>query len=404
MLSLNPYAAPHGGRLHKWHAIANMLRQKSVDIDFRRARDRTTLLLDQWRSKDFHSLRRCASGNQQEQEIKEKLLSELAVIENAAKPRENLSQWRPRLDGSLAPLPHTPCSSRKLTAGTSSDSPAGPAVGLTDPSTDASPSPSVPTDNQVGLKFATLSSPSHLQSLVGNPDAHGLSSQRPINMVERVSDGHNGNDQSLQLEHGPPPNKLLKNNLGQRSTNPAYSYGPENGGIGGVIPGSDHHTPSPPTHDLSSFHRVDVALTRDTHHSTAFKQNGSAPTDHPTSLHMSLPHASHAAGSPAPVKSPSAQSEIAQLREKIALLEDQVKELKRSQRSLEQQLQWERERESRRLQLERERMDKEFEDRKAEREERRERELRDKEERDRLMQILARRRLDPNLSDGDNVV
>ncbi|CDF41026.1 unnamed protein product [Chondrus crispus] len=90
----NPYAAAHGSRLQKWQAIANTLRSSSIEIDFRRARDRTGLLLEQWRDKDLSLLRRSGSGNQEDQAEKETLLEQISRIEQATRPRDN--DWRSR--------------------------------------------------------------------------------------------------------------------------------------------------------------------------------------------------------------------------------------------------------------------------------------------------------------------
>lgn len=67
----------------------------------------------------------------------------------------------------------------------------------------------------------------------------------------------------------------------------------------------------------------------------------------------------------------------------------------------ERRLVWDKEKECKRLQIEQERILKEFEERKAEREERRQREIVDKEERDRILKIILNAR-DPTLSEGDN--
>ncbi|CAN8063587.1 unnamed protein product [Agarophyton chilense] len=91
----NPYGAPHGGRLQKWQAIADTLRISAINVDFRRARDRTALLIDQWRKQDFSLLRRSGSGNQHDQAEKERLLDIVSNMEHAAKPRDNLSDWKP---------------------------------------------------------------------------------------------------------------------------------------------------------------------------------------------------------------------------------------------------------------------------------------------------------------------
>ena len=88
VLQHNPYGAPHGGRLHKWQNIANTLRESGIDIDFRRARDRTALLLDQWRQKDMDTLRRSTSANHEDHAQKFGLLQEINDIELAAKPRD----------------------------------------------------------------------------------------------------------------------------------------------------------------------------------------------------------------------------------------------------------------------------------------------------------------------------
>lgn len=402
VLEHNPYAAPHGGRLHKWHTIANFLRQKAIDIDFRRARDRTTLLLEQWRSNDLQSLRRCASGNQHEQELKEKLLAKLSAIESAAKPRENVSHWRPQPDPSLvAPVTPTPSTSRRLTAATSSNSPPAAALVPTDACADT-PVGHINAADEAGLKFASLSGASHIQSLVPPGDGHVLTPPH-LNMVD-APDSH---------QHG-PPNKLLKNNDGHRSSNQysptlfANNTNPPNPVIAVAAATAaaaanqsvDRH--SPHSNDLVSY-RPDLSLARSTQSPVTFKPTADAPLDHAPQLPMSTQHPPNVDGSPGISKS-SPEAEIYQLREKVFHLEAQVKELKRLQVTMEQQLQWERERENRRLQLEKERIEKEYEDRKAEREERRQREQQDKQEREHLMEIIIRHRLDPTLNDPDNPV
>ena len=96
---LNPYGAPYGCRIHKWQDIADELRKSDINIDFRRARDRTNLLLEQWREQDLSLLRRSGSGNHEDQQKKEQLLDKTTKLEQASRPRDTSDVWHFRDQG-----------------------------------------------------------------------------------------------------------------------------------------------------------------------------------------------------------------------------------------------------------------------------------------------------------------
>lgn len=398
-----------------------------IDIDFRRARDRTTLLLDQWRNRDLHSIRRCHSGNQQEQALKEKLLGELSALEQAAKPHDNLSHWRVR--SAAAPV-GVPVQTSRLGANPGASSHSSPEGGPGASAAAIMPdSTSDPTGQGVGagqtpggehvLKFPALQAgPTHLRNLVP-PDAHVLSPSREGGDLQLTLGGAVvAAAAAAQCQQ--PPEKLLKNNQGQRS-NAHFSQSLFD------TPGAAERRSTGRASDMSGYRPDHLSMGRANQPANVYKSNaqgnlGSASLDggpgvqlvgSPGGALRSNPgqldaggNAVAAAAAAALEKSNADAAELVQLRLKVSQLEhrleEEIRNRKQRQENDDRRLQWERERENQRVQLEKERIEKEYEDRKEEREDRRRRDLRDKEERDRLFQIISRHRLDPNLSDTEN--
>lgn len=94
VINHNPYAAAHGDRIRKWKTVSDILREACIDIDFRRARDRTSLLIGQWRNQEFGLLRRGGGENQAGQAEKERLVYIVSKMEHAACPRGFPLGWR----------------------------------------------------------------------------------------------------------------------------------------------------------------------------------------------------------------------------------------------------------------------------------------------------------------------
>lgn len=395
VLRLNPYGAPHGGRLQKWEQIATELRQSGIDIDFRRARDRTGLLLEQWREQELQLLRRSASGNHEDQAKKEDLLEQISEIERAARPRDNGHEWRVR---DKSRIQHTqPVVSRSTLALadiSSSPQPVG-AIGNGDPT-------------KFGAIATSHNSQSHLPPLMQKPDLHGLTQSRVDNELQ----------QSLQFgSHQGPPEKQFKNNQGQALS--TRFAAPQPFGHPSTSKAVPFHQVSPdrrtsPKNDVSQY-RSDLPVLRASQslQRTNRPQHilGTAPAD-VGSAHVvtSSPRIGDSQNIQLDAVQPSLprpplDNEAERLRAYVMRIEkrlDDIAQISRQRLKLEERrLLWEQEREEKRLQVERERMQKEFDERQAEREERRrllqaEKDERhrqaaaDKEERDRLMKMILR--------------
>lgn len=387
VISLNPYGAPHGGRLHKWQAIADTLRESGIDIDFRRARDRTGLLLDQWREKDLSLLRRSGSGNHEDQVQKEQLLERISEIEHAARPRDNASDWRSR---EQAGLQNEPVSSpRQLNP--PHDNPPGPQAAL---------NVMAAQGDRRTTKFGNFPAGPHgqgqLPPIVQKHDTHAMSQARAEAELQTMQYG----------SHQGPPEKQFKNNQGQalspRFTQPLFGNAPSPAKVLPLHPPSvDRRTP--PRSDLSPY-RNNLPLLRQP--GQPDHRPGNPHVLSSTALDVSPVHAVTSSPrigegqntqlDPLQTSLPRqpAESDAEHLRGRITRLErqlDNLSELSKKRLEMEERrLQWEQDRESKRLQLEQERVAKEFEDRQAEREDRRVKEQVDKEERKRLFDLIVR--------------
>lgn len=345
----NPYAAPHGGRLHKWQAVADTLREGGIDIDFRRARDRTGLLLDQWREQELSLLRRSASGNQEDQAQKEQLLQQISEIEQAARPRDNSADWRSR-DHPRSRTPQAASGPRHTT------------LPLADnPSTQAALNVIGPTDPRAAkfgdIQSSSLHTPGALPPLMQKHDSHSLPQARVDTDLQTLQYG----------THQGPPEKQFKNNHGQalspRFTQPLFGHpASPKGGPSHAQPSQDRRTP--PRSEMSP-HRGDLPLLRPGQpvHRNNPHVLGSAPLDvSPVHAATSSPRIgegqniqldSMQAGLPRQ----SPESETEQLRARIMRLEKRLEDIsqmaKKHLEYEERRLQWEQERENKRLQLER---------------------------------------------------
>lgn len=394
----NPYGAPHGGRLQKWQAIADTLRDSGIDIDFRRARDRTALLLDQWREQDLSHLRRSGSGNHEDQAQKEQLLDQICNIEQAAKPRENVPEWRSRDSGRLRNLqPSMPPPMPNLSDNTS-DQGALNVIASADPHSRSS-------------KFAPFSAgPSHqghLPLLVQNHDTAMPQS--------RADSDFQGNPFASNANQ--PPEKLMKNNQGKRLS-PRFSkplfVSPSSPPNPISLPIQSTERRSPQRMELGSY-RTDLPSFRPNQQYRSSSNNasvmGSAPLDvnavHAVPSSPRIGEGQNIQLDPLPSSfcRQISEGEMAQLRSHITklarIIEEEVTMSKKRIELEDRRLSWERERENKRLQLEKERIEKEYEDRKEEREARSRREELDREERERMLKFVLRGR-EPTLSDRDN--
>eukprot|EP00177_Eucheuma_denticulatum_P005933 GFKZ01010819.1.p2 GENE.GFKZ01010819.1~~GFKZ01010819.1.p2 ORF type:complete len:480 (-),score=70.15 GFKZ01010819.1:2965-4404(-) len=395
----NPYAAPHGGRLHKWQAIADTLREGGIDIDFRRARDRTGLLLDQWREQELSLLRRSASGNQQDQAQKEQLLQRISEIEQAARPRDNSADWRSR-DHSRSRTPQAASGPRHTTLPHADNPTTQPALNVIGPAD--------PRAAKFGdIQSSSLHSQGQLPPLMQKHDSHTLPQARVDTDLQTLQYG----------THQGPPEKQFKNNHGQalspRFTQPLFgqSSSPK-AGPSHAQPSQDRR--SPPRSEMSP-HRSDLPLLRPGQpvHRNNPHVLGSAPLDvGPVHAVTSSPRLGEGqniqldtvqAGLPRH----SPESETEQLRARILRLEKRLEDIsqmaKKHLEYEERRLQWDQERENKRLQLEKDRIEKEYEDRRAEREERRRRDESEKEERQRVLNIILRSHQQPQ-SGSDNPI
>lgn len=389
----NPYGAPHGGRLHKWQAIADTLRDSGIDIDFRRARDRTALLLEQWRQQDINHLKRSSSGNHEDHAQKFQLLDQINTIEHAAKPRDNLVDIRrDRMRHTSIPqqlnhshLPpddnHPPTTSLSLQP----DRPKYPPFSTT-------PSPSPPSQPQ---PLAQQSS--HTGHLP------------PLNHDSVLPQTRPADDVTLPFSSQHPPDKLVKTNSGKRLVPPfSQSLFPHSAPI--PLSSADHR--SPPRNPEIPY--PDLPLFRTHSFRPANPVLTSAPIDVSTVPLATVPlppsprlpenppiqlavdpnvasntnaNTSTPPGNGPPTAPPLTTATVtdAQLRAHIMkleqILEQQVKLWKRSI-----------EIEEKRVTMESQRIQKEYAERKEEREERRLREAREREEKDKLFKYFWRHR------------
>lgn len=382
----NPYAAPHGGRLHKWQAVADTLRVGGIDIDFRRARDRTGLLLEQWRDQELSLLRRSASGNQEDQAQKEQLLQRISEIEQAARPRDNSADWRSR-DQSRGRTPQAVSVPRHATLPIADN-----------PTTQA-------TLNVIG-------SADHRATKFGEVQSSSLHAQGQLPPLMQKHDSGNLPQTRVDTDlrtlqygaHQGPPEKQFKNNHGQalspRFTQPLFGHpASPKGGTSHAQPLQGRRTP--PRSEMSP-RRSDLPLLRPGQpvHRNNLHVLGSAQLDvgpvHAVTSSPRIGEGQNIQLDPLQAGLPrqSPESETEQLRARILRLEKRVEDISQMAKKRlefdERRLQWEQDRENKRLQLEKERIEKEYEDRRAEREERRRRDESEKEERERVLNMILR--------------
>lgn len=382
----NPYGAPHGGRLQKWQSIADTLKQGGIDIDFRRARDRTGLLLDQWREQELSLLRRSGSGNHEDQAQKERLLQRISEIEHAARPRDSSVEWRmreqTRVRNSQIPGPHH-------------------AVPLADNRAPQPPINVIGAGDSRANKFGSIPTSLHIQGqLPPLMQKHDTSSQARV-------------DTELQTfqygNHQGPPEKQFKSNHSQ-ALSPRFNQ-PLFGNPPSPKAAPLHSQPSqerrtPPRSDISPY-RNDLPLLRpgQPEHRTNPHILTSAPLDvgavHAVTSSPRIGEGQNIQLDPLQPSLPrhSSDNGTEQLRAHLLRVEkrlDEFSQMTKKRLELdERRLQWEQERENKRLQLERDRIQKEYEDRRAEREDRRRKEESEKAERERMLELLLRSHQQP---------
>lgn len=397
----NPYAAAHGGRLQKWQAIAEQLRGWDIDIDFRRARDRCGLLLDQWRDKDYEMLRRSVSGNHEDQVQKESLLSHLSQLEHTARPRDGPverknreSQQQPAT--ATAEQKQTSLSSQGLLSPPGSSSTAAISIapkglGSARPSSvGPSPSASLPS-SQVPLPsimHAVQKQEQHLRL-----PRHQMHNQQQQLQHRRLSQQQ---QQHYVHPHGPVSTGF---NSGHLSRSHAQSSMHAASFDGGSVrpefgaPLAPHATPGP-----SKKYRyvVPVSSTASPADDHSFQPGSSDVTKAQVQASSATPSPVPASDTRDPLQraTPCGESGTQGSAGYHSFLERRLNEeleLSRKRIALdERRLEWEKERETKRMRIEHERLEREFEDRKAEREERKRREAIEKEERATLLQIILR--------------
>lgn len=397
VLAENPYAAAHGGRLHKWQSIADTLRSSSIEIDFRRARDRTGLLLEQWRDKDLSLLRRSGSGNQEDQAEKEILLERISRIEQAARPRDN--DWRSReqmrqrnQQGAAAcqlPGPHQ-------------DNPSEP-----------HPSLNVMTgvlDHRANKLNNYTSGPSpQLPPIVQKRDHHSMSQGRS-----------DADPQTIQYgSHQVASEKHFKTNQGRATISPTFSQP-----LFGNPPSPPQVNPlqsqsvdrrSPPGGDLSPYPNRLPILRQPNRGSCAHGNphviTTAALEANPIQSLTTSPRVREVQATlldrnhDTVPRNDSLKGDNAHLLDRVTSVERRLDDLCTFSEKLleveERRFQWEKECEARRRRIEEERRAREIEEKTTEREERRRKDAKDQEDHRRLLELIVRSR-SQNMSESIN--
>ena len=379
--------------MHRWQAVADALRQFAIDIDFRRARDRTALLLDQWREK---GLKRPSSGNPEDHAEQERLLAQISPLELAAKPRDSMSDGRSRDHSARITSKQESASATPSTS--VADNP--PDQGALDVIASADPRP-----GKISAFAGCPSTQGHVPPLLQNHDSV-LPQTRGEPDLQGLPFGSNPTQ---------PPEKLLKNSQGKRRS-PRFSQSlllsPSATLNSMPLVPQPIERRSPQRGDAAPY-RTDLPLFRTAlpYRGGSASNLGSAPLDAsavhavPSSPRIGEGQNIQLDPLPSSLSRPPSENDMAQLRRHLLKLEHILsEEIHMSHRRLkyeERRLVWDRDREAKRLALEKERIDKEYEDRKQERQERLRREERYNEDRERILKILVRNQ-NPQLRDRDD--
>lgn len=385
VLAENPYGAAHGGRLHKWQSIAETLRTSGIDIDFRRARDRTGLLLEQWRDRDLPLLRRCGSGNQEDQAEKENLLDRISEMEKAARPRE--SDWRSR--DQQRSRNHQGSPAGQL-SGPHQDNPSDPQAKLNVMAAGGDPMTNKHNN------FTSAPSP-HLPPIVQKRDHHAMTQGRTETESQGIQYGGHGSSE-----------KHFKNNQGRATLSPPFSQplfgNPPSPSKVINMQSQNVDRRSPPRGDLSPYStRLPILRQPDRVPRTQGNPHGISVSAveispiHPVAnsprvreMPTNMLDRTHD-GAP---RNETLKKDNLHLLDRVACVERRLDELcALSAKRLEveqRRFQWEQECETRRRQVEEERRGQEIEEKKIEREGRRLKDSKDQENHRQLLDLIMR--------------
>eukprot|EP00178_Gracilaria_changii_P001916 TRINITY_DN1280_c0_g3_i1.p1 TRINITY_DN1280_c0_g3~~TRINITY_DN1280_c0_g3_i1.p1 ORF type:complete len:586 (+),score=89.90 TRINITY_DN1280_c0_g3_i1:143-1759(+) len=420
----NPYGAPHGGRLQKWQNIADTLRMTGINVDFRRARDRTALLIEQWRKQEFSLLRRSGSGNQHDQAQKERLLDVVSNMEHAAKPRDNLSEWRPRDNPTRLPS-HNPSvlvpdvarksespdtNSQRVAISTcntenehSAPAPLAHIADVNAPTVSRPISVTHPFSASLAPAVITVASVGSNMPSVSPPNSNAASRHAALPPLEPQCDVLMTSEtaalqQKTTPPPPPPPPPLRKSNdvkrLGQHMRPRVFGPG---AAIRGVDEGrcTSESLFTPGCNTLSSLRARGGAHAMESQGvgCNVLSSTAARPTVSDQNIQLETPGCVQGRAELQGHNASGSNAHVCMHCGKLERVLQQILHMMQKKVEVdERRLEWEKQCELKRQQMQKERVEREMRERELEREERRQKDVSHKEERQRLLELIARGR------------